>query len=336
MHIFHRLQILTIATIVSVDLVAGTSQAQIIPALGGQRAGTSSMTFLKIGIGARAEGMGGAFVGMAKNVDALFWNPAGIGWIKKPQFAFHYLSWPADIYYAAVGAAFPLRRWGTVGIVLGNLGTDEMVERTEYLPEGTGNTFIYSDAFAGITYSYLFIDRFAAGAGVKLVREDLAGIHMWGAMMDLGTCYYTGYRDLTFAVTLVNFGPNLRPNGHARVIDADGNIMDRRYEAFSPPTIFRMGGNMSIYQHHGIKSVLGIQLNHPVDTEESLSLGSESTYLERFAIRLGYKVNHDSESWSAGAGVMVPFAGHWFRIDFAYSDMGLLSQAYRSSLTIVL
>ena len=336
MQMFRNLQILTIVIAVTIGLAVSSGYAQIIPALGGQRAGTSSMTFLKIGVGARAEGMGGAFVGMAKTVDALFWNPAGIGWIKKPQFAFHYLSWPADIHYATLGAAIPLPNVGTIGIILGSLGTDEMIERTEYLPEGTGNTFIYSDAFAGITYSYLFIDRFAAGVGVKLVREDLAGIHMWGVMADLGTCYYTGYRDLTFAVTLVDFGPNLRPSGNAHVIDADGNSLNRRYEEFSPPTIFRMGGNMSIYQNHGIKSILGIQLNHPVDTEESLSLGNESTYLERFAIRLGYKINHSTESWSAGAGVMVPFAGHWFRIDLAYSNMGLLSQAYRSSLTIAL
>lgn len=313
-----------------------TSQAQIIPALGGQRAGTSSMTFLKIGIGARAEGMGGAFVGMANNVDALFWNPAGIGWIQKPEFAFHYLSFPADIYYAALGAAIPLHRWGTVGIVLGNLGTNDMMERTEYLPQGTGNSFVFSDVFAGLTYSYLFIDRFAAGVGTKIVREDLAGIHMWGVMMDLGTCYYTGFRDLTFAVTLVNFGPNLRPEGHAQVTDQDGNIIERRYEAFSPPTIFRMGGNMSLYQGRGIRSVVGVQLNHPVDTEESLSLGDETTYLERLVVRVGYKVNHDSESWSAGAGVIFPFKGHRFHIDFAYSDMGILTQAYRSSVTIEL
>jgi hypothetical protein len=316
--------------------LSSPSPAQIIPALGGQRAGTSSMTFLKIGIGARAEGMGGAFVGMAKNVDALFWNPAGIAWIDRPQFAFHYLSYPADIYYATVGAVYPLHRWGTVGIVLGNLGTDEMIERTEYHPNGTGNTFIFNDVFAGLSYSYLFIDRFAAGAGVKIVREDLAGIHMWGYLMDLGTCYYTGFRDLTFAVTLVNFGPNLRPQGEATIVDSDGNTIKRRYEKFSPPTIFRMGGVMTVYHQHDLKSALSVQLNHPVDTEESLYLGTENIYLQRFLIRAGYKINHDSETWSAGAGVIVPFAGHKFQIDFAYSDMGVLTQAYRSSLSVIL
>jgi hypothetical protein len=326
--------ILLILVFVSMAMIFEPCQAQIIPALGGQRAGTSSMTFLKIGVGARACGMGGAFVGMAKNVESLFWNPAGVGWLKRPGFAFHYLSLPADIRYAAAGAVLPLQRWGTVGLMVGSLNTDKMEERTEYYPEGTGNTFIFSDVYAGLSYSYLFIDRFAAGVGAKIVREDLAGVHMWGGMIDLGTCYYTGFRDLSFAVTLVNFGPNLRPEGMATITDTYGNTTERQYEAFSPPTIFRMGGAMSVYQNHGIKSVLAIQLNHPVDTEESLSLGTEISYLERLFLRGGYQVNHDTETWSAGAGVNFPFAGHWFQIDVAYSDLGLLTQAYRSTLTI--
>ncbi len=324
-----------VLTILLLCIFANT-HAQIIPALGGQRAGTSSMTFLKIGIGARAEGMGGAFVGMANTADALFWNPAGVGWLKRPEVAFHYLSYPADIQYVAVGAAIPLQRWGILGLTLGSLSTDEMTERTEYHPQGTGNTFVFSDVFAGVSYSYLFIDRFAAGVGLKIVREDLAGIHMWGGMIDLGTCYYTGFHDLTFAVTLVNLGPNLRPEGRATITDQDGNQIERRYEAFSPPTIFRLGGVMTVYQKHAIKSILSLQLNHPVDTEESLSLGTEITYLQRLVVRAGYKINQSEASWSAGAGVILPFSGRRFQIDFAYSDMGILTQSYRSSLTIIL
>ena len=38
--------------------------------------GTVGVQFLQLGVGARAVGMGGAYVGVADNVDALFWNPA--------------------------------------------------------------------------------------------------------------------------------------------------------------------------------------------------------------------------------------------------------------------
>jgi len=40
---------------------------------------TTCAPFLEIGVGARAIGMGGAFVATANDVSALYWNPAGIG-----------------------------------------------------------------------------------------------------------------------------------------------------------------------------------------------------------------------------------------------------------------
>src|SRR6185369_14383012 len=43
-----------------------------------EKVGTFDGQFLKIGVGARAEGMGGAFVGVADDATALFWNAAGI------------------------------------------------------------------------------------------------------------------------------------------------------------------------------------------------------------------------------------------------------------------
>jgi hypothetical protein len=57
--------------------------------LGGQRRGTSSLEFLKIGVGARAEGMGEAFVSVANDPSALYWNPAGIGSLLRREIQFN-------------------------------------------------------------------------------------------------------------------------------------------------------------------------------------------------------------------------------------------------------
>ena len=48
------------------------------PILGGQRAGTSIFTFLKIGVSARAEGMGEAVVALQQDAASVFYNPATI------------------------------------------------------------------------------------------------------------------------------------------------------------------------------------------------------------------------------------------------------------------
>ena len=43
-----------------------------------EKVGTFDGQFLKIPVGARAKGMGGAFVGVADDPSAVFWNAAGI------------------------------------------------------------------------------------------------------------------------------------------------------------------------------------------------------------------------------------------------------------------
>jgi hypothetical protein len=43
------------------------------------KVGTTAAQFLKIGVGSRAVGMGGAFVAVADDITSLYWNPGGLG-----------------------------------------------------------------------------------------------------------------------------------------------------------------------------------------------------------------------------------------------------------------
>jgi len=64
--------------VIIVLLSVNCLRAQLIPNLGGQRTGTSSFQFLKIGTDARGTGMGETVVAVSDDISALSYNPAGI------------------------------------------------------------------------------------------------------------------------------------------------------------------------------------------------------------------------------------------------------------------
>lgn len=61
-------------------------------------------------LGARAVGMGGAFVGIADDASSLYWNPARIADIPKNEVLFLHTDWLLDLSYDYVGTVIPHSR----------------------------------------------------------------------------------------------------------------------------------------------------------------------------------------------------------------------------------
>ena len=67
-------------------LAVGGGLAMLLCASSVARADKYTGEFLKLGVGARALGMGGAFAGLADDASAAYWNPAGLAYLKTNQF----------------------------------------------------------------------------------------------------------------------------------------------------------------------------------------------------------------------------------------------------------
>jgi len=305
--------------------------SQLVPVLGGQRAGTAAAQFLKIGVGARATAMGESFVAVANDASALYWNPAGIVQFSDNELILSHIEWLVDIKHEFVGYVHKLSSESALGIQFTSLHTEDMPVTTEFQPRGTGEFFTFSDVLFGITYAANLTDRFSFGATIKYFDETLDDISMNGVLLDLGTFYKIGVGSGRFAVAVTNFGGQLTPEGETELIN--GTVVNK-FQSFNPPTFFRVAYAQEIYDNETSSLTTSIQLNHPNDNSENINVGAEYWWNKTVALRGGYKINADEESISFGAGIRSSVAGSDLAIDYSFSNFGLLGNINRFSFNV--
>jgi long-subunit fatty acid transport protein len=320
------LQIIIITAFVTIDI-----KPQLFPVLGGQRAGISTAQFLKIGVGGRASAMGDAFVAIANDVSALYWNPAGLSQFTENEIMFSHNQWVVDVNHDFIGGVYHLDDANTFGVALTSLSMDEMKVTTEYAPFGTGEYFGFSDFAFAISYSRKMTEQFSFGGTVRYIEETLDVLKMRGLMIDLGTYYWTGLGSTRFAVAVTNFGNDLAPDGEVVLI---GNRTNSEWQSFSPPTMFRIGFALEPYEDDEHKFTTSIQLNHPNDNSENVSWGVEYVWNKIFFARGGYKFNVEEQNYTFGAGVNVPISFANVSVDYAFANFSLLGSAHRFSITL--
>lgn len=305
------------------------SNAQLFPTLGGQRAGISTAQFLKIGVGGRAASMGDAFIAVADDASALYWNPAGLAQIDQDQVIFSHNEWLVDIKHEFIGVAYHLSSNDVIGVSFTSLHMEDMPVTTEVMPFGTGEYFSFGDVAVAITYSRKMTSQFSFGGTIRYIEETLDKLKMRGVMIDLGTYYWTGLGTTRFAVAITNFGNELVPDGKVVLF---GNKGRENWQSFSPPTMFRIGFAFEPYQTDIHRITTSIQLNHPNDNSENVSTGMEYSWRDIFYLRGGYKFNVDEQNYSFGAGLKAPLGIADVTFDYAFANFTKLGSAHRFSI----
>jgi len=316
-------------TLLIVLLTFATGAAQLLPVLGSQRVGITTADFLKIGVGARPNAMGESFAAVANDAYALYYNPAGIAESDRNEIAFAHTDWFVGLQHDFIGAVYHIDHDNAIGVSVISLRSDDMPVTTEFQPYGTGQYFKYGDLALGATYARRMTDRFSFGVGVKLIDETLADVSMRGVLVDLGTFYWTGIGTSRFAVSVSNFGGQMAPTGAVTLVD--GTTVSS-FQGFSPPTIFRIGFALDPIDDAANKLTTSIQLNHPADNAENISLGAEYSYQSALFLRAGYKINVDEQSYSLGAGVRADAKFAILNFDYAFTPYQRLGDVHRFSL----
>ena len=143
-------------------------------------------------------------------------------------------------------------------------------------------------------------------------QERTVGNSVDNIVLDFGTMYYTGFRDLRFGMSIRNFSNQ-------------SDYFDQRFEL---PLNFDFGVAMDLLQiaseeEQTSELTLALDWQHPRDYSERLHAGLEYGFMKMFYLRAGYKFNYDEEGFTAGLGVNANLGGAGaIRAGYAYSDFG--------------
>lgn len=284
------------------------------------KVGTFDGQFLKIDVGARGSAMGSAFVAVADDATALYWNAAGIARIDadKSELSLNHANWPADLSFDQVGYVFHMKKIpGAFGISAMALSMQPMEETTAYQPYGDGSTFDAGDMKFGVTYARSFTDKFSAGVTGNFIHEGLAELSVQSMAFDVGTLYDVGVAGMKIGMAISNIGSEMQ------FIDRSARI----------PSIFRVGTSATLMSTPDQHLIGSFEFSHPPDNAERMNFGAEYSFRRYLFLRGGYNVNYDSQGLAAGVGLHFPVsvAGK-ADLDYAYTDMKLLGAAHRFSL----
>jgi opacity protein-like surface antigen len=311
------------------------------------KVGTTAAPFLNVGIGARAIAMGGAYVSMANDATAMFWNPAGIALMPGSEAVFNHSEWIADINFDYAGFALNLGGAGTFGMFANFMTMGEMDITTEIYPEGTGQRFSAGSYAMGVSYARSLTDRFSMGVNIKYVHEYILNSGANGVAIDIGTLYTTQFRGMRIGASISNFGTKMRMGGRDLLVQHDSDPLregsnDRinanlATDAYDMPLNLRVGVSYNVLQDLKNHTLwVSMDAVHPSDNVEFLNLGAEYSLNNMFALRGGYAslLSKDSEQGvSLGGGLNYRFSGNLgLKLDYAYEAFGRLGPVQKFSL----
>ncbi|UCC43895.1 MAG: PorV/PorQ family protein, partial [Candidatus Zixiibacteriota bacterium] len=177
---------IVIVWIILVVLVALAGDVTVAAADGGRTAAS----FLNIGIGARAAGMGGAYTAVADGAPAIYWNPAGLANLRQSEVMLSHFAWYQDITLEHGSAAIPVREDVNLGFGITYMNYGK-INGFDINGQPTGELSAY-DLAGSVGIGARLSDRVSAGLAVKIIRQQLHTLDASAFAADVGLRYSAG------------------------------------------------------------------------------------------------------------------------------------------------
>jgi len=322
----------------------------------------AGVLFLLIPAGVRANGMGDAFVALADDASAVYWNPAGLGFQKGREILILHSNWlpqlASDLFYDFVAYRHHVNGIGTFGGGVTYLNMGEQYVTTERGPEIIDKFTAYDIAAIG-SFGTLINENLALGLNMKIIRSFLAPYGAggekgkglaWSFGVDIGVLYKAPFaKGLNFGACLSNLGPkiayidvnqaspqptNLRVGVAYRLLDLEYNKITITADVNKLLVVQHDDGSYDPFYKAIFTAWFDDEWNE--EFKELIShIGAEYWYADLIALRAGYWYDEMGKVKPKTFGAGLKYSH--YRFDFGYitaTEGHPLTDTMRFSLTI--
>jgi long-subunit fatty acid transport protein len=289
----------------------------------------STFNFLRSDVSARAAAMGGSFLIVHNDPNAIFYNPSALTTIQQTQVSFGFFKHLLDINSGHLSYSQFIEGFGFVGggIVYTNYGDFEELNGSG---DNLGN-FSANELALSATYANKLTDEISYGASLKFIHSSIAGYGSSAFAVDFGAWYIVVPERFEVAASIVNLGTQIDPYINTRE---------------SLPTDLKIGCALKP-EHLPLR--LNFSFNKLIDTQKdfishfrAFSLGGEFSVATNVQLRFGYNNEQrkdfkvGSSSGLAGFSIGGGFIYDMYKVDYAFNSMGKIGALHRVTVGILL
>lgn len=273
--------------------------------------GSNSFSFLELGAGGRPGGMAGAYVGLANDINAILYNPAGLSFLQRKEATFMYLSSFQDISYSFIGYGQPIKNLGIMGFGITRLDSGKIKKTNEdsqgnYV-ETTGN-FSEQDYSINLGFGKAILNKkLMLGLAIKGINQEIDKFQVFGWAVDFGVLVKIFNEKIQLGTSILNLGTDIKNN--------------------PLPSSTKIG--ISVFPINNF--TFSQETKIPIDASEiTYSVGIEYVLFDIVGLRAGYQSGQVvGEGITAGIGLKINNMG----MDYSYMPYGELGLSHRLSLT---
>ena len=263
--------------------------------------------FLQLGFGARALGMGGAFVAVADDATGGFFNPAGLVQITKRTFGAFYRKMTLDRRLSYVVYNQPVRDEATIALAWINAGVANVMGR-DGDGNPTGEISNYQNAVQ-MLFGRKIIEQFSVGLTIEYIQFNLANISAYGVGFGV-SAMGRPTPELRLGVAVENLGMKYSWASGDYWTRHDPNLLGTSVEEDFPFNV-RMGASYLFWED---KILFSSEIEKNEKQKEKIHLGVEGWALENVAGRIGY----DRGSLTFGLGWRQDIQSATLGFDYAF------------------